>query len=49
MAHAEPLDADVEVDDPPLLRIPLNLGLLIAVALCLAFWATVMATVAELV
>jgi hypothetical protein len=49
MAHVEPLDAEVEVRDPPLLRIPLNWGLLIAVVLCLGFWATVIATGIELV
>jgi hypothetical protein len=49
MAYVEPLDTEVEVDDPLVLRIPLNMGLLVAVMLCLVFWAAVIATVAELV
>ena len=49
MAYVEPLDAEVEVDDPLVLGIPPNWGLLVAFMLCLAFWAAVIATVAELV
>ena len=49
MAYVEPLDAKVEVDDLLVLRISPNWGLLVAVILCLLFWAALIATVAELV
>ena len=49
MAYVEPLDAEVEVRDPPLLRIPLNWGLVVAFALCVAFWTAVIATGIELI
>ena len=49
MAYVEPFDAEVEVDDLLVLRMPLNRGLVVALMLCLVFWAAVIVTVAELV
>jgi hypothetical protein len=44
-----PLNAEVEMTDPLVLRIALNLGFFVAVGLSLAFWVAVVAAAYELV
>jgi hypothetical protein len=49
MAYVEPLDAEVEMNDPLVLRIPLNMGLLVAVTFSAAVWTLVIAGIVGIV